>query len=121
MSDFEDQVMRKLSTHLSVAYSGLIAVCAALPVPIALPTGEVSNLDAAPAVSRVMELAEDQPIPEAEQARLFSACAFWLGALDLYGLLTREFTVARGYSVAANALMAESHMQDLGAWLADQS
>ncbi|WP_052744213.1 hypothetical protein [Streptomyces odonnellii] len=120
MSDYEEQVKHTLSAHLSRAYSGLVAICAALPVPIALPTGEVSNLDTTPAVSRVMELAEDQPMPEEQQAHLFASCSFWLGALDLYGLLTLSFSTARGYAVAANILMAESHMEDLGAWLADQ-
>ncbi|MEV4974432.1 hypothetical protein [Streptomyces scopuliridis] len=121
MSDFEDQSMSRLSAHVSVAYAALATACAILPVPVTLPTGTVSNVEAAPAVARAMDLVQDQPMPEEQQAQIFAACAFWLAALDLYGLLVKEgFTRARAHSTAANLLMAEDQLGDMLAWLREQ-
>lgn len=121
MSDFEDLAMRKIAQHLSVTYSGLVTICAALPIPVALPTVAVSNLEAVPAVRRLMDITEDQPLPEQQQATLFAIAAFWLGAMDSYSLLHREeFHSARAHSAAAALLMADDHLMDLTVWLADQ-
>ncbi|MER7807904.1 hypothetical protein [Streptomyces sp900116325] len=120
MSDFEDQAMRKMAAHLSESYSSLATICLNLPVPVTLPTGTVSNLEVVPAIRRVMDIVEDQPMPELQQATLLAICAFWLGAMDIYSLLVREeFHTARAHSAAANILMAEDHLQDLAVWLAD--
>ncbi|MER8083830.1 hypothetical protein ABTZ57_01375 [Streptomyces sp. NPDC094048] len=120
MSDFEEQATRKMASHLSRIYSGLATVCLNLPVAVTLPTGAISNVEAVPAVRRVMAIVEDQPMPVQQQATLFAVCAFWLGALDLYGLVIQEgFDVARAHSVAANILMAEDHLHDITVWLAD--
>ncbi|MFD7016104.1 hypothetical protein [Streptomyces sp. NPDC059928] len=122
MSDNQDEVMETLAAHLSRAYSALATICLNLPIPVTLPaTGAVSNLEAVPAVRRVMDIAEDQPMPEQQQATLFAICAFWLAGLDLYGLLAiNEFHIARANSAAANLLMADDHMLDLGVWLFEQ-
>ncbi|MFF1416553.1 hypothetical protein [Streptomyces sp. NPDC058280] len=120
MADFEDHVMQTLANHLSRTYAALATLCLNLPIEITLPTGAVSNIEATPAVRRVMDITEDQPMPEQQMAQLFAVCAFWLGALDLYGLLAHEFHSARAHSAAANLLMAEDHMMDLATWLADQ-
>lgn len=120
MSDFEDETTGKLAAHLSTSYTVLATVCLNLPIPVTLPTGAVSNVEVVPAVRRIMEIVEDQPMPQQQQATLFAVCAFWLGALDIYSLLIRdEFATARANSVAANLLMAEDHMMDLTVWLAD--
>lgn len=121
MSDFEEQSMRKISAHLSVTYSGLATLCSALPIPVTLPTGAISNQEAVPAVRRLMDIAEDQPLPVEQQATLFTVAAFWLGAMDSYSLLYREeFHSARAHSAIAALLMADDHMIDLTVWLADQ-
>ncbi|MFC7869651.1 hypothetical protein ACFUS2_00625 [[Kitasatospora] papulosa] len=121
MSDFEELATRKIAAHLSVTYSGLATLCAALPIPVTLPTGAVSNLEAIPAVRRLMDITEDQPLPEQQQATLFAVGAFWLGAMDSYSLLVREeFHSARAHSAVAALLMADDHMMDLTVWLADQ-
>ncbi|TXL91598.1 hypothetical protein [Streptomyces sp. IB2014 016-6] len=119
MADSEDQAMKTLARHLSQAYTVLATLCLNLPVPVTLPTGAVSNLEVVQAVRRMMEITEDQPMPEEQQASLFAACSFWLGALDLYGVLTREFHTARAHSAAANLIMCDDTMHDLIVWLAD--
>ncbi|MEU1155759.1 hypothetical protein ABZ369_22460 [Streptomyces sp. NPDC005918] len=121
MSDFEDQAMTKLANHLARTYVALAHIAANLPIPVTLPTGDVSNIEAIPAVRRMMELADDQPMPEEQQAELYAICSFWLGALDLYGMLAMvEFHSSRAHSVAANLLMAENHMLDLTEWIIEQ-
>jgi hypothetical protein len=119
MADSEDQAMKTLAHHLSRSYVVLTTLCLNLPVPVTLPTGAVSNVEVIPAIRRVMEIAEDQPMPESHQAELFAACAFWLGALDLYGLLVHNFHTSRAHSAAANLIMCDSTMEDLVDWLAD--
>lgn len=118
MSDFEEFVMTKLAAHLSRTYSGLATLCLNLPVPVSLPTGAISNVEAIPAVRRAMEIAEEQPMPEDNQAELHAACAFWLGAMDLFGLLAgHEFHETRAVSAAACLIQAESILLDLAEWL----
>ncbi|MFD8687834.1 hypothetical protein [Streptomyces sp. NPDC059651] len=120
MSDFEDGAMGKMAAHLSTSYTVLATVCLNLPIPVTLPTGAVSNVEVVPAVRRLMDITEDQPMPEIQQATLFAVCAFWLGGMDIYSLLVREeFNLARAHSVAANLLMAEDHLMDLTVWLKD--
>lgn len=120
MSDFEDEAMRKMAAHLSTSYTVLATVCLNLPIPVTLPTGAVSNVEVVPAIRRVMDIVEDQPMPQTQQATLFAVCAFWLAGMDIYTLLAREeFNIARAHSVAANLLMAEDHLMDLTVWLAD--
>ncbi|MGW7085034.1 hypothetical protein ACWGH2_16300 [Streptomyces sp. NPDC054871] len=121
MSDSEDQATEKLAKHLSLTYAALCHLAANLPIPVTLPRRGVSNIEATPAVRRMMELAEFQPMPEDQQGELFAICAFWLGALDLFGMLvSNEFHSTRASSVAANILMAEQHMLDLTEWIVDQ-
>ncbi|MFE9296579.1 hypothetical protein [Streptomyces niveus] len=119
MADSEDQAMKKLAQHLSMSYVVLATLCINLPIAVTLPTGEVSNVDIVPAIRRTMEIIEDQPMPEEQQATLFAACSFWLGAVDLYGLLTRDFHTARAHSAAACLLMCDDVMGDLIEWLTD--
>ncbi|MER7814524.1 hypothetical protein [Streptomyces sp. NPDC096153] len=120
MSDSEDQMMENLAHRLAVSYSALATLCQNLPIEVTIPTGEVSNSEIVPALRRVMEIVEDQPMPRSQQNLLHAACAYWLGAMDLYGLLaTVEFHSARGHSVAACLVMADDMMRLLTAWLAD--
>ncbi|MFB6950194.1 hypothetical protein ACFCXP_11240 [Streptomyces niveus] len=119
MADSEDQAMERLAHHISMTYGVLATLCLSLPVAVTLPTGLVSNLDVVPAVRRMMDIIEDQPMPEEQQATLFAACSFWLGAMDLYGLLTRDFHIARANSAAACLLMCDDTMNDLIVWLAE--
>lgn len=121
MSDQEDQALEKISAHLSRTYQALCHLAVNLPVPVTLPTRGVTNIEAVPAVRRLMELAEDQPMPEEQQATLFATCAFWLGALDLYALLVaNEFHTSRAHSAAANLLMVDDHMLSLTEWIIEQ-
>ncbi|MGW7198474.1 hypothetical protein [Streptomyces chryseus] len=118
MSDSQDETMRYLAQRLTTTYTGLIATCALLPVAITLPEGEVTNLEAVPAVRRVMEIADEQPMPEEHQAELFTGATMWLAAMDLYALLVKnEYAEARASGALGILLIANDALQSLGHWL----
>ncbi|MEV5592218.1 hypothetical protein [Streptomyces sp. NPDC052496] len=120
MSDYQDEQMGDIARMLGQSYAALATVCLNLPVPVTLPTGAVNSEDAAPAVRRVVEIVKEMPMPERTQADLFSACVYWLGALDIYSIMASDYHSVRGYSAVANILAAESALQDLAEWLHDQ-
>ncbi|NML55354.1 hypothetical protein HHL19_16415 [Streptomyces sp. R302] len=117
MSDQRDEILAHIAHDLSLTYSKLAMACGNLPVPVAIPTGSVSNVEAIPAVRRVAELAEDVTMPVDQQAQLFASCCFWLGAMDIYGLLFASFHDVRAHSALANLIMANESLEDLLAWL----
>ncbi|MEW2164396.1 hypothetical protein AB0912_15590 [Streptomyces sp. NPDC007084] len=122
MADSQDEVIERLALGLSVTYSGLARVCLALPVPIALATGPgVSNLEAIPAVRRIMEVLRDQPMPEEQHGNLYSVCAYWLAAMDVFTVLVAaEFHAARAMSIEACLMMADGCLLDIAGWAASQ-
>ena len=121
MSDTADEMRGDLAAHLAKTYGALATTCLNLPIPVTLPGGVVEAGDAVAGVRRLMEITEDQPMPEQAQADLFSACAFWLGAEDLFRLLcTEEFNVPRAYSCAANLIMCENSLEDVVNFLLGQ-
>ncbi|MFM9675788.1 hypothetical protein [Streptomyces brasiliscabiei] len=120
MADSQDMTMRHLASRLSDIYTAIALLCMSLPVEIIIPIGSVSNVEAIPAVRRVAEIVEDQPMPEEVQAELFASCVFWLAAIDLYGLLTQDFHEARAQSALANLIMAEDSAKMVAAWIKDQ-
>ncbi|MCX5286235.1 hypothetical protein [Streptomyces sp. NBC_00198] len=118
MADSQDEIMERLAAHLSRTYKGLALACLHLPVPITLEVTGATNVTAIPAVRRIMDVTIDQPMPEEHQANLFSVCAYWLGAMDLVGILaTAEFHTARAHSAFACLLMADQVLLDLAGWL----
>jgi len=120
MADSQDQAMGYLSSRLSEIYSALALICMSLPVEIVLPVGAVSNVEAIPAVRRVVEIVEDQPMPEEIQAELYACCVFWLAAIDLYGLLTEDYHEVRVQSALGNLITAEESARQVAHWIKDQ-
>ncbi|ARF62883.1 hypothetical protein B1H20_16920 [Streptomyces violaceoruber] len=122
MSDHEDEMMDLAVTRLRNVYGGLVACCAQLPLPITLPTGVVTNFDTVPAVRRVEELADEQPMPEEQKGALYTAAVLWLAAADLYRLLVEEgYVEARAAGVLGTLLIARDSLKELGTWLLEQS
>ncbi|MER8083829.1 hypothetical protein ABTZ57_01370 [Streptomyces sp. NPDC094048] len=122
MSDHEDEMMNLAGERLASIYGGLVACCEMLPLPIALPKGIVSNLDMVPAVRRIEQLADEQPMPEDQQAQLYTAAISWLAATDLFSLLVNEeYVEARAAGVLGTLMIARDCLTDLGTWLLEQS
>ncbi|MFI0530301.1 hypothetical protein ACH3XX_09655 [Streptomyces scabiei] len=120
MADSQDMTMGYLASRIGDIYTGIALLCMSLPVEIVLPIGSVSNVEVIPAVRRVAEIVEDQPMPEEVQAELFASCVFWLAAIDLYGLLTRDFHEVRVQSALANLIMAEDSAKAVAVWIREQ-
>ncbi|MFF1416551.1 hypothetical protein [Streptomyces sp. NPDC058280] len=118
MSDSEDATMELLTHRLTTTYTGLVATCATLPIPITLPTGDVSSKDLIPAVRRIVEIVEEQPVPEDQQAQLFTGAVLWLAAADLYSMLIKgEFIEARAAGALGTPMIANDALHALGEWL----
>ncbi|MDX3831375.1 hypothetical protein [Streptomyces europaeiscabiei] len=120
MADSQDMAMSYLASRIGDIYTAIALLCMSLPVEIVLPIGSVSNIEVIPAVRRVAEIVEDQPMPEEVQAELFASCVFWLAAIDLYGLLTQDFHEVRVQSALANLIMAEDSAKAVAVWIKDQ-
>lgn len=120
MADSQDMAMGHLAARLGDIYTAIALLCMSLPVEIIIPIGSVSNVEVIPAVRRVAEIIDDQPMPEEVQAELFASCVFWLAAIDLYGLLTQDFHEARVQSALANLIMAEDSAKMVAVWIKDQ-
>ncbi|WP_411140263.1 hypothetical protein [Streptomyces sp. x-80] len=85
MSDEFEHRVRETAHHLLVTYQLIIQVCELLPVPITLPNSEViESREIIPAVARVVEIIEDQPITEIQQAGIWGACLHWLAGANLF-------------------------------------
>lgn len=124
MSDFEDETRNHLSALIAVAYRDLTVICENLPISITMtaPVDKTVVLsDAIPAVRRVMILIEEQPLPETQKDMIVSACAYWLGAVDIFTMLVvNGFHTARALSAAAVLDDADKHLTAISTWLADR-
>lgn len=88
MSDNHDRMIHEVGEHIGRIYSLIASVCRALPLPINLPNGPViEGSEAIPAVKRVVEIIEDQPVDEIIQAGIWGGCLHWLAAAHLYSAL----------------------------------
>ncbi|MEV7422852.1 hypothetical protein [Streptomyces sp. NPDC091212] len=117
MSDNSDRMIERIGDKIGYTYAALVVVCAALPVPVALPKGIVTSEEIIPAVRRVVEIIDEIPLPEGQQAELFTAAVLWLGAVDLYELLLHTpFEASRAASAMGILLVAVDTLKDLAAW-----
>ncbi|MFC1410493.1 hypothetical protein ACEZCY_14635 [Streptacidiphilus sp. N1-12] len=87
MSDSgDDEAKRSLQFLVINVYADLHRVCAALPIPIALPVGKVDLQDLVDAASRSVDLIEDEPVSDFQKAALSVACIRWVAAAYLTGI-----------------------------------
>ncbi|MFC8676704.1 hypothetical protein ACFUEN_28965 [Streptomyces griseorubiginosus] len=123
MADSNDLSHEGIATKLATQYAVLVRACEMLPIPIALPEPNafMSNVEMVPAVRRVADIADAQPIPEEIQSHLFTAAIFWLTGMDLLGMLvTNEWNEIRAFQALAALSMSGSALADLGVWVLEQ-
>ncbi|MFE0036819.1 hypothetical protein [Streptomyces sp. NPDC059015] len=121
MADDQDKTMRYFSHRLSMVYTALVNCCAHLPIPISLPTKAVDNLSAVPAVRRITEIAEEQPMPEEQHAALYTGSLMWLVAMDVFSILVvNEYDEIRAHGGIAATHVAEDALMELAQWLQAQ-
>ncbi|MFG3349517.1 hypothetical protein ACGF1Z_31220 [Streptomyces sp. NPDC048018] len=85
MSDEIERNSRALIGALIEVYETLRLICTNLPIPITLPKQE-TEFDGATgiqAVSRLVEIIEDQPINDFEKSMIWAAALHWLAACKL--------------------------------------
>lgn len=120
MSDTPDSMMRGLQSSLAAVYIGLVGACEHLPVPITLPTGVLHSSELIEAVRRVAAISEEQPMPEEQQAMLYTGAIMWLAAADLYGMLKHtDYVAARAEGGLGILLVAGDSIGELSTWLAN--
>ncbi|MFJ2178911.1 hypothetical protein ACIOHE_39210 [Streptomyces sp. NPDC087851] len=118
MADRKDEIMEGLALGISTVYRVLLDVCGALPVPIGLPVDRnIPVGNAVPAIERVAEIAEDQPMGDLQTTQLYSGCIHLLVAIDLYALCAARYTNARAEGSSVNLLHARAELDPLYVWL----
>lgn len=123
MADSNNLNLEAIARSIAKQYAVLVAACEMLPIPVALPepTETLSNADTVPAVRRLAEIADEQPVPVEVQASIFTAALFWLTAMDMLGLLVvNEWNDIRGFQALAALEMSGSALADLGTWVLNQ-
>ncbi|MEV8544533.1 hypothetical protein [Streptomyces sp. NPDC051572] len=119
MADHKDESVGDLALSISMIYTILVNLCGKLPVPIGLPIDQdVPGPATTPAIQRVAEVAEDQPMGDTQVEQLYLGCIYLLAAIDLYEICTVRFTMTRVEGAAANLLLAEGELNTLTLWLA---
>jgi len=118
MADHDDEVMREVALAISTVYTVLVDVCMALPVPIGLPTDpHIPVQEAYPAIQRVADLADEQPMGELQGVQLYTGCIHLLAAIDLYALCAARYMDTRAEGASANLIVAQDALQTLRLWL----
>lgn len=113
--------MEAMWEHFGAVYLLAVAICALLPIPIELPRGVVTNTQMRDSIRRVAEIAEDQPIPEAEKAKLWAGSVSFLAALDLFSIeMEVEHHPLRAEGVEAALMTSEGAFVDLSEWVGNQ-
>ncbi|MGW4850160.1 hypothetical protein ACWEPZ_02865 [Streptomyces sp. NPDC004288] len=91
MSDKHDEEVKYLGEALIRCYLVVAGVCMYLPVPISLPKGPLfDSQELIPAVARVVDLIEDQPVSTELKTGVFTGCLFWLAAAKLFARFVEQ-------------------------------
>ncbi|MFF2522253.1 hypothetical protein [Streptomyces liangshanensis] len=118
MSDHEEDARRTVIVHLHHTYLHLVTACAALPVPISL-TEHFEPEEVVEAVKRVVDLSDEQPMPEDQQVDLFTGAIMILAATDLLAALNAEFAEWRAMAAMASLAVGMDSLHELMEWLAE--
>ncbi|MER8030706.1 hypothetical protein ABTZ78_17305 [Streptomyces bauhiniae] len=124
MADSNDFDQERITRSLIKQYMVLRSACEMMPLPIVLPKqadGIFDNSEASPAVRRIVEIADELPIPEENRAELFTAALFWLTASDLLAIiLGHGWSDVRGFQALAALELSGDALAAFGMWVLDQ-
>ncbi|AEW94614.1 MULTISPECIES: hypothetical protein [Streptomycetaceae] len=112
----ESENFAHLVAEIANAYVKLVIACRALPIPVELPNGVILASDAEDAVRRLLDIIDDQPIPEAAESSLVLAASFWLAAHDVLHLHMEEPHKGRNLEVLACLIGAERYVNEFAEW-----
>ncbi|MFY3807656.1 hypothetical protein, partial [Escherichia coli] len=91
MSDEPDRQIENLDRALNSIYDLLASICSRLPIPITLPRGPVTDGNAIPAVKRMIEIIDDQPLTHQLALGIWTGALHWLSAAHLLNALHIEW------------------------------
>ncbi|MCC9307702.1 hypothetical protein LN042_11440 [Kitasatospora sp. RB6PN24] len=121
MADEEDFETEALAMVIRESYDMLAAACLRLPIPVQLPDTEQRIADKMAAVVRLVDLTEDQPMPDMQRAALGVAALSWITVVDMIAMGITRHSDARCLA----GLLAFHHLEDaieqLQEWLDDNS
>jgi len=122
MSDASEWGMRNVAAELVDFYDLLVALVASLPIPISLPSGPAyDSKEIVPAVRRVVEIINDQPVSDEVKAGVWGVCLHWLSAAEMFTLLTaRGWDEIRAQQALINLTAASVALEGLEEVLREQ-
>ncbi|MGW1796894.1 hypothetical protein ACWCQN_13000 [Streptomyces sp. NPDC001984] len=109
MSDDRERKTQELGVALYGIYTLISRVCGLLPIPIKLPTFEDDVLhgqEMIKAVTRVIDLIEDEPMDELLQAGIWGGSLHWLSAAHLYSRFIETGEHVVGLEITINLVTA---------------
>jgi hypothetical protein len=120
MSDQEDQDLSVLVARITAVYEALRTVCAFLPIPIELPIHPVGGGDITEPVCRVIEVSDEIPMPEHQQAQLCTGALHWVAAVDLAAVGANTPGDYRYLAAHMNLSYGEQALIGLMDWMQEQ-
>ncbi|WHX19812.1 hypothetical protein QFW82_23575 [Streptomyces malaysiensis subsp. malaysiensis] len=102
MSDDADRQIERLDRALNSIYDLLVSICARLPIPITLPQGPATDGNTIPAVKRMIEIIDDQPLTHQLTVGIWSGALHWLSAAHLLDMLRTEWDHSINLAVQLN-------------------
>ncbi|MFC8625629.1 hypothetical protein [Streptomyces anulatus] len=114
MSDSQEARTDDLMRRLAHFAHGIDIAMTALPIPIALPTGEISLIgDYLPAIIRAYEIVDEQPLPGEQVAMAVTALLHWITAAELALGYAISGADHRADGAVLNCLLGEPILADL--------
>ncbi|AEW94615.1 MULTISPECIES: hypothetical protein [Streptomycetaceae] len=113
MADENNDEHETMGSQIALLYIVIVLACRILPIPVELPR-ETSAGEAA--IRRLLDILDEQPMPDEQKAHLSMACAFWLSAQDLHQLNAANWQGTRQYQIAANLMAGEGAITEFSEW-----
>ncbi|MEZ0066698.1 hypothetical protein ABIA32_002710 [Streptacidiphilus sp. MAP12-20] len=120
MSDHEDLIYAGVAALARKVYEVIIMASRILPVPVELPSGEVSPEQVKPSVIQLAELAKDQPMPQDQQVKLEMVALLFVGGMDLLATYDHHRRKYLAGAAMCSFLATEEYALELARWLVDR-
>ncbi|MDG4531626.1 hypothetical protein [Streptomyces sp. AV19] len=115
----EDNGFNRLAqTHRYIA-----AACALLPLPVHIqPIRNGARIgDVIDDIARVAKIIDENPLPEAVQASVFTSCTYWLAAVEVFANYLASPAEYRANAFAMLILDSELSLKMATEWLASEA
>ncbi|MDG4535313.1 hypothetical protein [Streptomyces sp. AV19] len=123
MADWTDLTEENGFSRLAQTHRRIAAACALLPLPVHIqPIRDGVRLgDVIDDVARVAKIIDENPLPEAVQASVFTSCTYWLAAMEVFANYLASPTEYRANAVAMLILDSDLSLKVATEWLAREA